>query len=126
MIKKHIKQFTTIVCTIGLSILSATPTFADTCSADVPVKVREAAGCLGNTNGLPTVIQNILSIVIGVCGLVAVAYIIVGGYNYMTSSGDSAKIEKAKKTILYAVIGLIVCALAFIIVNFVINTVKSA
>ena len=123
---KHLKQALTTIGAIGLSLLPVTPTFADTCSADVPVKVRQAAGCMGNTNDLPVVIQNILSIVIGVCGLVAVVYIIIGGYNYMTSSGDSAKIEKAKKTITYAVIGLIVCALAFVIVNFVINTVRSA
>ena len=40
----------------------------------------------------------------------------------MTSSGDAGKIKKARDTILYAVIGLIVVALAFALVNFV--TVK--
>ena len=38
----------------------------------------------------------------------------------MTSAGDTGKIEKAKKTILYACIGLAVCALSFAIVNWVI------
>ena len=38
----------------------------------------------------------------------------------MTSSGDAGKIKKARDTILYAVIGLIVVALAFALVNFVI------
>ena len=36
----------------------------------------------------------------------------------MTSSGDTTKVEKAKKTILYALIGMIICVLAFAIVNF--------
>ena len=41
----------------------------------------------------------------------------------MTSSGDAGKVKKAKDTILYGVIGLIVVALAFAIVNFVIGGV---
>lgn len=108
---------------IGSFFLPTLPTFADTCSEDVPDAVKQAAGCFNNANSLPSVIQTILNIIIGVCSLVAVTYVIVGGYNYMTSSGDAAKIEKAKKTIMYAVIGLIVCALSFVIVNWVITGV---
>lgn len=38
----------------------------------------------------------------------------------MTSTGDASKLEKARKTILYAAIGIIICALSFAIVNFVV------
>ena len=65
-------------------------------------------------------IQNILNAVIAVAGIVAVIFIVKGGFDYMTSSGDAGKVQKAKQTILYAVIGLIICALSFAIVNFVI------
>ena len=41
----------------------------------------------------------------------------------MTSSGDAGKVKKAKDTILYGVIGLVVCVLAFAIVNFVITDI---
>ena len=68
-------------------------------------------------------VKTILSTIIGVLGFVCVVVMIIGGVNYMTSSGDAGKVEKAKKTILYGLIGLIVCALAFIIVNFVIKTI---
>lgn len=44
----------------------------------------------------------------------------------MTSTGDAGKIKKAKDTILYAVIGLVVCALAFIIVNWAISIVSNS
>ena len=44
----------------------------------------------------------------------------------MTSTGDAGKIEKAKKTILYATIGLVICALAFAIVNFAVSVVNNA
>ena len=48
---------------------------------------------------------------------------IIGGVNYMTSSGDTGKVKKAKDTILYGLIGLIVCVLAFALVQFVIGTI---
>ena len=66
----------------------------------------------------------ILNGVIGMLGLVAVVFIIIGGVNYMTSTGDPGKTKKAKDTILYACIGLIVCALSFAIVNFTINMIN--
>ena len=87
----------------------------------IPEIVRESAGCdVGNTDQFQPVIVNILNGIIGICGLIAVVYIVIGGINYMTSAGDAGKIKKARDTILYAVIGLIVVALAFALVNFVI------
>lgn len=68
-------------------------------------------------------ITNILNAIIGVLGIVAVVVIIIGGVGYMTSSGDAGKVKKAKDTILYGIIGLIVVALSFAIVNFVIGNI---
>jgi len=68
-------------------------------------------------------IVNIINAVIGVLGLVCVVVMIIGGVNYMTSSGDATKVKKAKDTILYGLIGLVVCVLAFAIVNFVITNI---
>lgn len=65
----------------------------------------------------------IINAVIGILGLVCVVVMIIGGVNYMTSSGDAGKVKKAKDTILYGLIGLIVCVLAFAIVNFVITNI---
>ncbi len=70
-------------------------------------------------------ITNIINAVIAVLGIVCVVVIIIGGVNYMTSSGDSGKVKKAKDTILYGVIGLVICVLAFAIVNFVIKNILS-
>ena len=69
---------------------------------------------------LTTNIQGILNGVIAALGIVAVIVIIIGGVSYMTSTGDAGKVKKAKDTILYGVIGLVICVLAFAIVNFVI------
>lgn len=61
---------------------------------------------------------NLFSII---AGIIAVVMIIVGGIKYITSSGDSGNVQSAKNTILYAVIGLVVVALAQIIVKFVLE-----
>ena len=67
----------------------------------------------------------IINGVIGVLGLVCVVVMIIGGVNYMTSSGDIGKVKKAKDTILYGLIGLVICVLAFAIVNFLITNILS-
>ena len=69
-------------------------------------------------NGLIKLIINIFSIVVGV---VSVIMIIIGGLKYITSSGDSNNVTSAKNTILYAIIGLVVVALAQFIVQFVLS-----
>lgn len=75
------------------------------------------------TDTLSNDIINILNVIIGAIGILAVGIVILGGVQYMTSSGDAGKVKKAKDTILYGIIGLIIVALAFAIVNFVIKTV---
>ena len=47
--------------------------------------------------------------------------IVIGGINYALSQGDPGKVKKAKDTILYGVIGLVVALLAFAIVTFVLQ-----
>lgn len=129
--KKYLKIATiAILSIICFTTITTMPTLAaddeavegDPCKSGVTA-VANAAGCNNNTDALPTVITSILSAIIGVAGLVSVVYIIIGGIQYMTSSGDASKTEKAKKTVLYACIGLIICALAFVIVNFVIGNI---
>lgn len=69
-------------------------------------------------NGIITLVINIFSVVVGV---VAVIMIIVGGLKYITSGGDSGNVTGAKNTILYAIIGLVVVALAQLVVKFVVG-----
>ena len=75
----------------------------------------------GEGGQLDKTVIGIINAVIGVLGLVAVVVVIIGGVQYMTSSGDAGKVKKAKDTILYGIIGLVICILAFAIVNFVIK-----
>ena len=59
---------------------------------------------------------------IGVLALVAVIVIIFAGVQYTTSAGDAGKVKKAKDSILYGIIGLVIAILAFAIVNFVLSS----
>ena len=123
---KFTKIIGLITCAfIGLGFFSTLPVFADDiCSSNVADSVKEAAGCNGtSSDGLPNAVINIINVIIGLIGIVAVIFIIVGGVRYMTSIGDAGKVKKARDTILYAVIGLIICILAFAIVNFVIDKI---
>lgn len=77
------------------------------------------------SNDLMKTINTIISVVLGVLGILAVAYIIYGGFMFTTAAGDAAKTKKARETIMYGVIGLVVALLAFAIVNFVLTSVFS-
>src|SRR5947209_5410765 len=70
----------------------------------------------GSANTLITDVLQILSVVIG---LVAVIMIMIGGFHYVTSGGSQEKVKKAKETLLYAIIGIIIVVLAQTIVKFV-------
>jgi phosphoglycerol transferase MdoB-like AlkP superfamily enzyme len=69
------------------------------------------------------VVKNILNTVFIWIGIVSTVVVIVGGVFYMLSQGDPGKVARAKNTILYALIGLIVSLLSFAIVNFVLEKV---
>ena len=77
----------------------------------------------GQSSDLMTILQLIINVALGVIGFVAVVMIIMGGIQYTTSSGDAAKVTKAKNTILYGVVGLVIALLAFAIVNFILTNV---
>ncbi|PID30846.1 hypothetical protein CSA80_03725 [Candidatus Saccharibacteria bacterium] len=65
---------------------------------------------------------NIFSTVIGI---VAVIMIVVAGYRYITAAGESSKVATAKNTLMYALVGLLLVALAQFIVSFVLNKATS-
>lgn len=80
----------------------------------------------GGDTGIPTVdadsaINGVLNTVYFAAGIVAVIVIIVSGIFYSISQGDASKIKRAKDGILYAVVGLVIIMLAFVLTNYVIG-----
>lgn len=70
------------------------------------------------TDQINSIVHTIVNLLSAIVGIVAVIMIIVGGFRYITSGGNDASVTSAKNTILYAIIGLVVVALAQVIVRF--------
>jgi len=86
----------------------------------------DAVACSGrddNITGTDGIILQAAGLIAIVAGVAAVMAIIVGGVMFITAAGDSSKISTAKKTIAYAVVGLIIIFLARTIVAFVVRNV---
>jgi hypothetical protein len=66
-----------------------------------------------------TVIANVIKIAMELAGALAVIFIIVGGIYYVTSTGDPARIKRAKEIVMQAIIGLIVVIVAYALVVYI-------
>lgn len=60
-------------------------------------------------------IKGMIQALAGLSGLVATGYFVIGGFTYITSSGNPQKLEKAKRTITYSGIGLAITIGAFVL-----------
>jgi len=101
------------LCT-GADQLTTTTTTSNTCTLT-------ADTC--DFNCVLRKIINIFSIIVGVIAVIMMVY---GGFRYITSGGASERVTSAKNTILYAIIGLAIVALAQVIVRFVLQQSTSA
>ena len=136
-----IKKIKNLLMTLSLASLFAMPVLVpatvaaeDTlspkinCGANLQINPdqdcpTDEGGATDTVNRIVKLVINIFSLIVGV---ISVIMIIIGGLKYITSGGDSANVTGAKNTILYAVIGLVVVALAQIIVRFVLAKVGSS
>lgn len=75
--------------------------------------------------GFTDLLRRIINIVSVIIGVIAVLMIIWGGFKYITSGGAQDRVKSAKDTLLYAIIGLIIVALAQIVVRFVLSQTSS-
>jgi hypothetical protein len=73
------------------------------------------------TSTVDSLVDDVINIFSWVVGVVSVIMIIFGGFKYITSGGDAGKVTSAKNTILYALVGLVIAALAQVIVLFVLG-----
>ena len=74
-------------------------------------------------DGADGLIQKAINTLLFLIGSISVIMIILGGFKYVTSAGDTGKVTEAKNTIMYAAIGLVVAFLAYAIVAFIIDNV---
>ena len=121
---KKVKAVFVSLCIVFGGLLSV-PAYASStsstvsCPADLPN--REIICGKGGEQDMISTVGKVLTAVYGMVGILAVVMIIVGGVKYMTSEGDPGKIQSAKNTIMYSVIGLVITLLAFAITNFILG-----
>lgn len=81
--------------------------------------------CVDTSPAISKIIKFVLDLFSIIVGVAAVIMIVVGGLKYTISGGDSTRVSGAKDTILFAIVGLVVVALAQIIVHFVLTNVQT-
>lgn len=114
---------------LGGGMLVPVAAHADTAKSEVCRTLQAGADCTDNKSGsvsvgsIITTTINVLSLIIGV---IAVIMIIVGGIRYVVSAGDSNAVSGAKNTIIYALVGLAVAALAQALVQFVLKKITNS
>ena len=130
MIKKIKTTLISLMAAAALIVPLAVPasvyaaTLTESLCGGTGLTLSEDGGDCVNADAETTVNDTIslaLNIFSAIVGIIAVVMIIVGGVKYITSQGESANITSAKNTILYALVGLVVVALAQVIVRFVLN-----
>lgn len=75
--------------------------------------------CADGSGRLQTILGAVLNILSVIIGFIAVIMIVIAALKFITSQGEASNIASARSTLLYAVVGLIVVALAQFIVRFV-------
>ena len=117
---------------IGLAIVMLSSVILNAIRVALGVNLVSSCLASGNCNATQAsadatnMVVSVIHWAIGVAGVVSAIFVVIGGVGYVTSSGDSAKLQKAKTTIIYALIGLAIVALAEVLTAFVSNMIKDA
>lgn len=81
---------------------------------------------IGNQTDIRVAIIKVLKAVLNFMALIAVVFIVIAGIRLVVSQGEDEQKDKAKKTIIYVIVGLIVILLARAIVEFIADTISNA
>jgi hypothetical protein len=122
--KSSLKQGALVLGLMGLALIAFQYFGIDIADAqlisseDSPSNITDATGGEGSFR---TLARTIVNFFLYFLGFVATLMIIYGGVLYVTSAGNDENVQKAKKILLYAIVGIIVILLSFAIVNTVIG-----
>jgi len=127
-----------IVLSVAFSLVVATTVYAQSnnqivnglCEgANLHLSESPSYSCDNGGDSITTKVNNFLKHLINIfsaiIGVIAVVMIIFGGFRYITSGGNDTSVTSAKNTILYAIIGLVIVALAQLLVRFVLKLAGS-
>lgn len=103
------KSILTLAAAWGIILMSKASAFAIIGDRDRPDDVPGGE--------LRDLVLTVVNYFLGFLGLIAVIMVIYGGVTYVISAGNDEAVGKAKKIIMYALIGLIIVLLSFVLVN---------
>ena len=108
---------------VGVASATTTDVSGSLCAgADLQAAATSSTDCSStDTSSFSSILATIINVLSLVVGTVAVIMIIIAGFNYVTSNGDDGKVGTAKKTIVNAIVGLVIVAFAQVIVKFVLH-----
>jgi hypothetical protein len=117
----------------SVAALSSAPAYADPGACDTNnlslesgAACSQATGTKDNLFGQGGIFQTIANTLIFLVGAVAVLFLIVGGLRYAVSNGEPGNVEKAKNTITFAIVGIVVAILSFAAIQFVITALNKS
>ncbi len=114
-----------LVLFIQIPSANAFNLFTSSCQNVSGSSVCTDAKSAGSTNPAVHLIQVATSIIALATGIGAVAMIIIGGFTLVTSAGNPEAAATARRRIIYSVVGLVVVALAWLIIRFVTDRIIS-
>jgi heme/copper-type cytochrome/quinol oxidase subunit 2 len=115
------KKLSTIVLAVALFALPLVGLAATV----NPVTAPAGGPAASTANSVGDLIVFIINIALGIVGLIAVLFLIIGGFRYVTSAGNEEAAGQAKKMITNAIIGIVIIILAFVIVRVVVNALAT-
>lgn len=117
--KRKMSRILALAAAIGcIGVFSALPALAQ---VDLGLEYATATGL--STTDIRTTIGNVIKVFLGLLGIIAVIIILLGGFKWMTAGGDAAKVERAKKTLINGVLGLVIIISAYAITAFIIRAI---
>lgn len=78
-------------------------------------QVAYAQTASGNVNQIVNFLKSIVGVLVTVGTVVSVIFFAIGGFTYMTSTGNPEALEKSKKTIIYSGVGLVIVLGAYVL-----------
>jgi hypothetical protein len=108
----------------GSPAYAAGPT--DSAKTQVCTGVSGQAGGACGTGGvdISKTLKGVLNLLTVIAGIIAVIMVVISGMKYTTSGGDPQAVSSAKRTLIYALVGVVVVAMSQFMVHFILAKTK--
>ncbi len=135
-IKYYLAASLTTLTMAGAVVLAPSMASATTNCGNIATSINSGVASTGSnvtcgtgktvSTGVQSIAKQVVEVFSVVVGVVSVIMIIYSGFRYITSGGDQNGVGSAKNTLVFAIIGLIIVALAQVIVHVVLNSSQAA